>query len=99
MADIKCVITYPDQMITHIGEFEINGLDAVEKIISPGTLHVTRKNVSVAVIIRVVGMIYGPKNLTCEMNVFADNVKVNSEPIKGKYKKNSGGYLFNYSNL
>ena len=97
MADIKCVITYPDNFITQIGEFEINYESAVETIKSSGVLHVTREDVDVSLFIDVVGMIFGPANLTCNMDVFIGDTKINEEPINGKYKDNSGGYLFNWT--
>lgn len=99
MADIKCVITYPNDFITEIGEFEINRLNAKETIVSSGTLHVIRKKVNVSAYLHVVGMIFGPKNLTCTMDVFLGTTKVNSTPVKSKFKKKSGGYLFNWSKI
>ncbi len=96
MATVKCKITYPDQFITDIGEFQINFEDATETITSPGNLEVTRENVDVSAHLHVVGILFGPENATCEMDVFVDDTKVNSNPIESVYKPNMGGQLFNW---
>lgn len=96
MANIKCIITYPDNFISQIGEFEINVKEAKEDIQSPGVLHVTRKKVDTSLFVSVVGMLFGPKNLVCEMDVFSGEEKLNKEKIKGIYKPKAGGYLFNW---
>lgn len=96
MATIKCLVTYPKQLISNIGEYEINYKDAETTIEAQGTLKVIRENVVVFAMLHVFGLMYGPKNATCFMDVFVDEVKVNSEPIKSVFKE-SGVQLFNWS--
>lgn len=96
MATIKCIVTYPNQFISNIGEFEINYKDAEITIEEEGKLKVERENVVVFAMLHVFGLMFGPKNATCYMDVFVDDVKVNSESIKSVFKE-SGVQLFNWS--
>jgi len=96
MSKVKCEITYPSQLISKIGEFEINYKDSEEKIKEDGVLIVTNNNIQVDILLHVVGMLFGPKNAKCYMDVFVDDKKVNSSPIESKFKNKSGLQLFNW---
>lgn len=96
MSKVKCEITYPSQLISKIGEFEINYKESIEKIKEDGSLIVTNSNVNVDIMLHVVGILFGPKNAKCYMDVYVDDKKVNSTPIESLYKKKSGLQLFNW---
>lgn len=96
MATIKCVVTYPAQLISNIGEFEINSKEAETTIEEEGKLKVIRENVIVFAMLHVFGLMYGPENAICYMDVFVDDVKVNSDEIKSVFKE-SGVQLFNWN--
>lgn len=96
MATVKCIITYPENLISGIGEFEINFKAATEEIEEEGKLKVISKNVNVDAMIHVVGILFGPRNAICEMDVFIEDIKINSSPVLSKFKK-SGVQLFNWS--
>ncbi|GET35240.1 hypothetical protein PbJCM13498_41030 [Prolixibacter bellariivorans] len=96
MSKVKCEITYPSQLISKIGEFEINHKESNEKIKESGCLIVTNNNINVDIMLHVVGILFGPKNAKCYMDVYVDGEKVNSTPIESKFKKESGIQLFNW---
>jgi len=96
MATIKCIITYPDQFISNIGEFEINFGEAIEEITGTGKLKVTRENVNVNAMLHISGLLFGPENAICSMDVFIDDEKVNLTPVKSRFKSQAGVQLFNW---
>ena len=96
MATIKCLVTYPALLISNIGEFEINYKEAKVTIEDDGNLNALREDVVVFASLHVFGILYGPQNAICNMDVYVDDVKVNSEPVKSVFKE-SGIQLFNWS--
>lgn len=97
MVKVKCEITYPSNLISNIGEFEINYEEANESIEEAGKLIVTNENVHVDIMLHIVGLLFGPRNATCYMDVYVGDDKVNSEPIESKFKQRIGAQLFNWS--
>jgi len=97
MAKVKCEITYPSSLISNIGEFEINYEEANESVEETGKLIVINENVDVDIMLHIVGLLFGPRNATCYMDVYVGNDKVNPVPIESKYKQKIGAQLFNWS--
>jgi hypothetical protein len=62
MKTVKCIVTYPEPLISNIGDFEINSENAEKTIEEPGKLKAVRENVNVDARLHVSGQLFGPKN-------------------------------------
>jgi hypothetical protein len=97
MSTVRCIITYPEPLISNIGDFEINSEDAKKTIEEPGRLKVVRENVNVSARLHVLGLLFGPENAICYMDVFVGDEKVNPDPVESVFNENIGVQVFNWS--
>lgn len=97
MANIKCIVNYPDNFISEIGPFSINLFEANREITGVGILTVTKNGVNVGAGLNIEGILFGTRNATCTMDVFIDGSKYNSTPIESEYIPERSGQIFNWT--